>query len=77
MNTITSMNAAAPTGFGWQYLPTSLRLRLGRRELLLCKDFRSRYYAVNPVLDCSVGVHPGHLELLVCGKWLLIFSKAS
>ena len=62
--------------FGLEYAPTSFLLRLGRREIFVSRDFRKRYYKVNPVLDCSTGVEPGHLELLVFGRWLVILSKA-
>lgn len=62
--------------FGLEYAPTSFLLRLGRREIFVCRDFRKRYYKVNPVLDCSTGIEAGHLELLVFRKWLVILSKA-
>ncbi|MGE5621581.1 MAG: hypothetical protein ACM3WS_00275 [Bacillota bacterium] len=62
--------------FGMEYAPTSFLLRFGRREMYVCRDFRKRYYKVNPVLDCSTGIEPGHLELLVFRKWLVILSKA-
>jgi hypothetical protein len=56
--------------------PTSFLLRLGRREIFACRDFRKRYYRVNPVLDCSTGTEPGHLEFLLLRRWLIILSKA-
>lgn len=56
--------------------PTSFLLRFGRRELFVCRDFRMRYYRVNPVLECSTGVEAGHLEFLVFRRWLVIFSRA-
>lgn len=56
--------------------PTSFLLRLGRRELFVCRDFRKRYYRVNPVLDCSTGIEPGHLEFLLFRRWLVILSRA-
>jgi hypothetical protein len=51
-------------------------LRLGRRELLVTRDFRKRFYPVNPVIECDTGVEPGHVEVLLFGRWLLILSKA-
>ncbi|HEX7633936.1 MAG TPA: hypothetical protein VF427_01495 [Noviherbaspirillum sp.] len=62
--------------FGLEYAPTSFLMRLGRREIFVCRDFRKRYYRVNPVIDCSTGIEPGHLELLLLRRWLVILSKA-
>lgn len=62
--------------FGVEYAPMSFLLRLGRREIFVCRDFRKRYYRVNPILDCSTGVEAGHLELLLLRRWLVILSKA-
>lgn len=62
--------------FGVEYAPTSFLMRVGRREIFVCRDFRKRYYHVNPILDCSAGVEPGHLELLVLRRWLVILSRA-
>jgi len=67
---------ALDTRFSLHLAPTSFLLRLGRREIFVCRDFRQRCYAVNPLLDCSAGVQPGHLEMLFCKKWLIILSKA-
>lgn len=62
--------------FGLEYAPTSFLLRIGRREIFVCRDFRKRYYQVNPILDCSTGIEAGHLEILVLRRWLVILSKA-
>ncbi|HJV85158.1 MAG TPA: hypothetical protein VJ698_06750 [Noviherbaspirillum sp.] len=62
--------------FGLEYAPTSFLLRLGRREIFVCRDFRKRYYTVNPLIDVSTGIEPGHLELLLFRRWLVILSKA-
>jgi len=56
--------------------PTSFLVRFGRRELFVCRDFRNRYYRVNPFLDCSTGIEAGHIEFLLFRRWLLILSKA-
>lgn len=62
--------------FGLEYLPSSIHVRFGRREIFVCRDFRKRYYPVNPVLDCSTGIEPGYIELVLMRKWLIILSKA-
>ncbi|MBI1891372.1 MAG: hypothetical protein HYS18_12050 [Burkholderiales bacterium] len=73
---MTSLNASLPSRFGREYLPVSLLLRLGKRELRIGRDFRSRYYAVSPLIECSAGVEPGHLEILLFRRWLVVFTKA-
>ncbi|MDY7537348.1 hypothetical protein QN372_18910 [Undibacterium sp. RTI2.1] len=62
--------------FSLQLAPTSFLMRLGSREIFVCRDFRKRYYHVNPLMDFSTGIEAGHLELLLFRKWLIIFSKA-
>jgi hypothetical protein len=69
---MTALNSS----FGVQYAPTPFMLRFGRREVLVTRDFRKRFYAVNPVIECDTGVEPGHLEILLMRRWLLILSKA-
>lgn len=59
-----------------EYTPAALLIRLGRREISVCRDFRKRYYAVNPVLDCSTGSERGYIELVLLRRWLIILSKA-
>jgi hypothetical protein len=59
---MTTLNS----NFGMQYAPTPFMLRLGRREVLVTRDFRKRYYPVKP----------GHVEVLLMKRWLLILSKA-
>ena len=63
---------------GLQYLPTptSFLMRMGRREMFVCRDFRNRYYSVNPIVDFGTGIEPGHLEILLFRKWLVILSKS-
>ncbi|KIF81505.1 hypothetical protein [Noviherbaspirillum autotrophicum] len=73
---MAQLNHSMSPRFGLEYAPTSFLMRFGRREMFVCRDFRKRYYKVNPVLDCSTGVEPGHVELLVFGKWLVILSRA-
>jgi hypothetical protein len=62
--------------FGMEYAPTSFLIRLGRREIFVCRDFRKRYYALNPLLDCSTGIEPGYVEFVLLRRWLIILSKA-
>lgn len=70
------LNQTLGARFGMEYAPTSFLIRLGKREIFVCRDFRKRYYSVNPIMDCSTGVQPGHLEILLFKKWLVILSKA-
>jgi hypothetical protein len=69
---MTTLNSS----FGMEYAPTPFMLRLGRREVLVTRDFRKRFYPVNPVIECDTGVEPGHVEVLLLRRWLLILSKA-
>ena len=62
--------------FGMEYAATPFMMRLGRREMLVTRDFCKRAYAVNPFIECDTGVEPGHVEILLFRRWLLILSKA-
>jgi hypothetical protein len=73
---MTNLDNPFSPHFGVQYAPTSFLVRFGRREIFVCRDFRKRYYAVNPIVDCSTGIEPGHLEFLLFRRWLVILSKA-
>jgi hypothetical protein len=70
------LNNSFGSRFGLEYAPTSFLMRFGRREVFVCRDFRKRYYTVNPVIECNTGIEPGHLELLILRRWLVILSKA-
>ena len=74
---MAQLNHSFGARFGLEYAPTSFLARLGRREVFVCRDFRKRYYKVNPLIDCSAGIERGHVELLLLRKWLVILSKAS
>ncbi len=74
---MTTLNSTFGSRFGLEYAPTSFLLRMGRRELLVTRDFRKRFYAVNPIIECDTGVQAGHVEVLLMRRWLLILSKAS
>lgn len=73
---MANLNQAFAPRFGLQYAPTSFTLNFGKREIFVCRDFRKRYYKVNPILECSAGVQAGHVEILLFKKWLVILSKA-
>jgi hypothetical protein len=73
---MTISNNSMTARFGLEYAPTSFLIRMGRREIFVCRDFRKRFYTVNPILECSTGIQPGHIELLVCRRWLVILSKS-
>ena len=51
-------------------------LRIGRREISICKDFRKRFYETNPLIECHAGNNAGHVEILLLRSWLVVFSKA-
>lgn len=53
-----------------------LRLRLGHRQVTICRDFRKRFYCVNPLFDCGAGLERGYLEILVLRRWLFVLTKA-
>lgn len=69
---MTTLNSS----FGLEHVPTAFMMRFGRREMLVTRDFRKRFYAVNPIIECATGVEPGHVEVLLLRRWLLILSKA-
>lgn len=69
---MTTLNSS----FGLEHAPIPFMVRLGRREILVTRDFRKRFYAVNPVIECDTGVEAGHVEILLFRRWLLILSKA-
>jgi hypothetical protein len=73
---MTTLNSGFGSRFGLQYAPTSFLVRMGKREMLVCRDFRKRYYAVNPIIECDTGIEQGHVEVLLMRRWLLILSKA-
>lgn len=73
---MTTLNSGFGSRFGLEYAPTSFLVRMGKREMLVCRDFRKRFYAVNPLIECDTGIEPGHVEVLLMRRWLLILSKA-
>jgi hypothetical protein len=73
---MANLNTLLYGRFGLEYAPTSSLLRMGRREIFVCRDFRRRYYNVNRLIDCSLGIESGHVEVLLFRRWLVIFSRA-
>ena len=73
---MTTVHSSFGSRFGMEYMPTSFLVRMGKREMLVCRDFRKRFYAINPIIECDTGVQPGHIEILLFSRWLLILSKA-
>ena len=69
---MTTLNSS----FGLEHAPAPFLARIGRREILVTRDFRKRFYAVNPIIECDTGVEAGHVEILLFRRWLLILSKA-
>jgi hypothetical protein len=70
------LNTTFNANYALDFTPTSFLIRLGKREIFVCRDMRKRFYSVNPVIDCSTGVERGHLEILLLRRWLVILSKA-
>lgn len=73
---MTNLEQSFDTRFAVQFSPSTFLIRLGCREIFVCRDFRSRQYQVHPVMECSTGIQAGHLEILLFRKWLVILSKA-
>lgn len=72
---MSTMHSTVPH-FGLEFAPRPFVLRLGRRELSMTRDFRKRFYPVNPLIECDAGLTPGHVEVLLFGRWLLVLSQA-
>ncbi|MGI4849131.1 MAG: hypothetical protein ACRYGK_13475 [Janthinobacterium lividum] len=72
MTTFNSLTAQSAT----EYLASPFRLTMGRRELLVCRDFRRRFQPLKPLIDFSTGTQPGHLEVVFGKKWMVILRRA-
>jgi hypothetical protein len=68
-----NLAAAAPVR---EPVPFGFSVRFGRRQLAFCYDPYVRRYAVESLLECTPGAQPGHLEILLLRRWLLVLSKA-
>jgi hypothetical protein len=69
-------NLTLDSRFSFSKTPSALSLRFGRRELFVCRDTYVRRYWVNPVVEFNAGFEPGHLEVVLFRRWLVLFSKA-
>ena len=72
MTTFTSLSSLS----GPEYMASPFRMTMGRRELLVCRDFRNRYQPLNPLIDFRTGAQPGHLEVVFGKKWMVILRRA-
>jgi hypothetical protein len=57
-------------------IPFGFSIRFGSRQLSFCYDTYVRRYPVKPILECTAGAQPGHLQILMFRRWLLVLSKA-
>ncbi|MDB5777455.1 MAG: hypothetical protein JWP38_3588 [Herbaspirillum sp.] len=57
-------------------IPFGFSIRFGSRQLSFCYDTYVRRYSVKPILECTAGAQPGHLQILMFRRWLLVLSKA-
>lgn len=73
---MANMNSTFTSSYGLESTPTSFLIRLGVREIFVCRDMRKRFYTVNPIIDCATGIERGHVEILLFRRWLVILSKA-
>ena len=53
---MTNLEHTLEPRFSVQFSPSTFLMRLGSREIFVCRDFRKRHYQVNPVIECSTGV---------------------
>lgn len=72
---MANLNSSFTHPLAREYTTMSFLIRLGRREIFICRDFRKRYYNVHSILDFSTGSEPGYLEVLFLRRWLIILSK--
>ncbi|MQR01131.1 hypothetical protein [Glaciimonas soli] len=73
---MTNLTITSDSLYGMESTPTSILLRFGKRELFICRDYYKRLYKSNPLIECSAGVQPGHLQILLLRRWLVVMSKA-
>ncbi|PUA16962.1 hypothetical protein [Glaciimonas sp. PCH181] len=73
---MASEHSNAGSRFGLESTPSSMLLRFGKRELFLCRDYYKRSYRSNPLIECCAGVQPGHLQILLFRRWLVVMSKS-
>ncbi len=71
------LNLTSGARFGLESTPSSFLLRMGRREIFVCRDTYVRRYRVNPIIECSAGLQAGHLEILLFRRWLVVLSSCA
>jgi hypothetical protein len=57
-------------------IPFGFSVRFGSRQLSFSYDPYVRRYDVRPFVECTAGARPGHLDILILRRWLLVLSKA-
>jgi len=72
----TSPVTTSGTSAGISAISTTFNHRFGQREISIYHDFRKRFYPTNKLIDCRAGVNPGHVEVLLLSRWLIVFSEA-
>lgn len=70
------MTSSFSAGFGFGFVAPAIQLRIGRREIFIGRDCRTRYYSAHPLVEFNPGVAPGHLQILLLRRWLIVLSKA-
>jgi hypothetical protein len=82
---MTSTTSSTPSFKHWipavatqvrEPIPFGFSLRFGSRQLSFSYDPYVRRYDVRPLLECTAGARPGHLDILFLRRWLLVLSKA-
>ena len=73
---MTNLQITSDSRFGMESTPSSILMRFGKRELFICRDYYKRLYRSNPLIECSAGVQPGHLQILLFRRWLIVMSKS-
>jgi len=73
---MANMTSSFTAGFNPAHIATTIQLRVGRREVSIARDYRIRYYRAHPLIECSAGFAPGHLQILLLRRWLIVLSKA-
>jgi hypothetical protein len=73
---MTNLHITSDSRFGTESTPSSILMRFGKRELFICRDYYKRLYRSNPLIECSAGIQPGHLQILLFRRWLIVMSKS-
>jgi hypothetical protein len=59
-----------------QYAPTFVLLRFWKWEIFFGRNYSTRCYRPNPLIDMNSGLEAGSTEILLLKRWLCIVSKA-